>query len=71
MTKFKRRIFHTHEICRVKKYKKNYSFASILVEAYGDHALSDTGCKEWYARFGSSDTEDKERPNLPKKFEDT
>lgn len=45
----------------------------LLVEAYGDHALSQTQCFEWFQRFkhGDFDIEDKERPGQPKKFEDT
>lgn len=44
----------------------------MLVEAYGDNALSKTTCKDWFRRFkaGDFDVEDKERPGLPKKFED-
>ena len=44
----------------------------MLVEAYGDAALSDTSCRDWYRRFqsGDFDTTDKERPGQPKKFDD-
>lgn len=44
----------------------------ILVEVYGDHAPSNTTCKEWFVRFksGDFDVEDKERSGRPKKFED-
>jgi [histone H3]-lysine36 N-dimethyltransferase SETMAR len=44
----------------------------LLVELYGEHAVSNTQCKEWFARFrsGDFDIRDKERPGQPKKFED-
>ena len=44
----------------------------ILVETYGNNALSDTKCKDWFRRFKNSDfeLEDKERSGAPKKFED-
>ena len=44
----------------------------ILVETYGDHALSKTTRKDWFKRFknNDSDVDDKERPGAPKKFED-
>jgi len=49
------------------------SHRRMLVKAYGDHALSERTCREWFHRFKSndSDVEDKERPGQPKKFEDT
>jgi [histone H3]-lysine36 N-dimethyltransferase SETMAR len=45
----------------------------MLVQAYGDNALSDTTCRDWFRRFKSGDFDvgDKERPGQPKKFEDT
>lgn len=44
----------------------------MLIEAYGDHALSGTTCRDWYRRFksGDFDVKDKERPGQPRKFED-
>lgn len=44
----------------------------LLVEAYGDNALSKTTCRDWFRRFktGDLDVEDKERSGQPKKFED-
>lgn len=44
----------------------------LLVETYGEHALSKTQCTEWFHRFksGDFDVTDKERPGGPKKFED-
>lgn len=45
----------------------------LLVEVYGDHALSNSQCSEWFQRFkhGDFDIHDKERSGQPKKFEDT
>ena len=44
----------------------------ILVETYGDNALSVTTCRDWFQRFKSNDfkLEDKERFGAPKQFED-
>ncbi|KAG5316917.1 MOS1T transposase, partial [Pseudoatta argentina] len=44
----------------------------ILVQTYGDNALSDTTCRDWFRRFKNNDFvfEDKERSGAPKKFED-
>ncbi|KAG5307607.1 MOS1T transposase, partial [Pseudoatta argentina] len=43
----------------------------ILVQTYGDNALSDTTCRDWFRRFKSNDfeLEDKERSGAPKKLE--
>ena len=44
----------------------------MLVEAYGDNALSDTTCRDWFRRFkdGNFDLSDKKRENRPRKVED-
>ncbi|KAL0130804.1 hypothetical protein PUN28_002426 [Cardiocondyla obscurior] len=44
----------------------------ILVETYGDYALSETTCRDWFRRFKNDDfdVEDKARSGAPKKFED-
>ena len=44
----------------------------ILVEVYGDCALSERTCQKWFARFksGDFDLEAQERAGCPKKFED-
>ncbi|KAG5311915.1 MOS1T transposase, partial [Pseudoatta argentina] len=44
----------------------------ILVQTYGDNALSDTTCRNWFRRFKNNDfeLEDKERSGAPKKFQD-
>jgi len=40
----------------------------LLVEAYGDAALSERSCREWFQKFknGEFDVEDKERSGRPK-----
>lgn len=53
--------------------KKNASQAHrALVECYGEHALSETQCREWFRRFqnGDFDIRDKERPGQTKKYKD-
>ena len=45
----------------------------LLIEAYGDAALSERSCREWFQKFknGEFDIEDKERSGrLPKVYED-
>ncbi|KAG5318081.1 MOS1T transposase, partial [Pseudoatta argentina] len=44
----------------------------ILVQTYGDNALSDTTCRDWFRRFKNNDfeLEDKECSGAPKKFQD-
>ena len=44
----------------------------ILVQTYGDNALSDTTCKDWVRCFKNNDfkLKDKECSGAPKKFED-
>ena len=44
----------------------------ILVETYGDHALSERTCRDWFNRFKNDDfdVQDRERSGVPKKFED-
>lgn len=44
----------------------------VLVETYGDNALSNTTCRDWIRRFKSNDfdLENKERSGAPTKFED-
>lgn len=44
----------------------------MLVEAYGDNALSEAQCRVWFQHFksGNFDVTDKKRENRPKKFED-
>ena len=44
----------------------------ILVETYGENAMSDTTCRDWFRRFENNDfkLEDKECSGAPTKFED-
>jgi len=44
----------------------------LLVEAYGDAALSERSCREWFQKFKNSefDVEDRERNGRPKVYED-
>ena len=44
----------------------------MLVEAYGDNALSETTCRDWFRRFNADnfDLSDKKRENRPRKVED-
>jgi len=43
----------------------------MLVEVYGNTALTDKSCREWFRRFnGDFSVEDKPRSGQPKKFED-
>ncbi|EFN76665.1 Histone-lysine N-methyltransferase SETMAR, partial [Harpegnathos saltator] len=45
----------------------------LLVEAYGETALSERSCREWFQKFknGEFDVEDKERSGRPKVYENT
>jgi len=42
------------------------------VEAYGDNALSETTCRDWFRRFNDDNfnLSDKKRENRPRKVED-
>ena len=44
----------------------------LLVEAYGEAALSERSCREWFQKFknGKFDIEDKKRSGSPKVYED-
>ena len=44
----------------------------LFVEIYGEAALSDRSCREWFRKFekGEFDIEDKERSGRPKVYED-
>ena len=45
----------------------------MILEAFGDNALSETTCRDWSRRYkaGNFDVEDKECPGQPKMFQDT
>ena len=44
----------------------------MLIERYGDAALSERSCREWFQKFknGEFDIEDKERSGRSKVYED-
>ena len=44
----------------------------MLVETYGDNALSETTCRNWFRQFNDDnfDLSDKKRENRPRKVED-
>ena len=44
----------------------------MLVKAYGEAALRERSCREWFQKFknGEFDVEDKERGGRPKEYED-
>ena len=44
----------------------------LLVEIYGEAALSERSCREWFQKFkdGEFDIEDKQRSGRPKVYED-
>lgn len=44
----------------------------LLVQTYGEHALSESKCRKWFSRFknGHFNVEDRERSGAPNKFED-
>jgi len=44
----------------------------MLVETYGDNALSETTCRDWFRRFNDDnfDLSDKKRENRPRKGRD-
>ena len=44
----------------------------MLVESYGEPALSERSCREWFQKFKNSefDIEDKERSERPNVYED-
>jgi len=52
--------------------KKSAEAHRLLVEAYGDAALSERSCREWFQKFknGEFDIEDKECSGRPKVYED-
>ena len=51
--------------------KKSAESHRMLVETYGDNALSETTCRDWFRRFNDNfDLSDKKRENWPRKVED-
>lgn len=74
MSEFVPKKHHLREALLFCFHMKKTAAASrrLLVDAYGEHALSQSQCEKWFVRFksGDFDTEDKARPGQPKKFED-
>lgn len=73
MTEFVPQNYHLREVLLfLFNLKKKASDAhKLLVEAYGNHALAERTCREWFQRFknGDFDLKDKHHGNPPKKFE--
>ena len=42
----------------------------MLVEAYGDAALSERSCREWFQKFKNGEFDIEERSGKPKVYED-
>lgn len=74
MTEFVPKTRHLREVLLRHFISKKTAAEShrILVEVYGDYALAEPTCRQWFRKFksGDFDLEDKERPGQPKKFED-
>jgi len=74
MSVFEPKKRHLREVLLYFFSMKKSAVAShrLLVEAYGEAALSETTCRDWFRRFksGDFDVEDKERAGRPKLVED-
>jgi len=74
MLVFEPKKHHLREVLLYFFDMKKSAVAShrLLVEAYGEAALSETTCRDWFRRFksGDFDMEDKERTGRPKLVED-
>ena len=74
MSKFEPSKRHLREILvYFFNLKKSAAEAhQLLVEAYGEGALSERTCREWFQKFknGDFDVEDKDRSGRPKIYED-
>lgn len=74
MSKFEPNKRHLREILiYFFNLKKSAAKAhQLLVEAYGEGALSERTCREWFQKFknGDFDVEDKDRSGRPKIYED-
>jgi len=67
----KKRIFAGNFTALIKK-RSTAEAHKILIETYGDHALLETICRDWFRRLQNNDfdVEDKECSDAPKKVED-
>jgi len=73
MSSFEPNKHHLQELIYFFNLKKSAAEAHrLLVEAYGETALSERSCREWFQKFknGEFDVEDKERSGRPKVYED-
>ena len=74
MSSFELNIRHLRELLiYFFNLKKSSAEAHrLLVEAYGETALSERSCREWFQKFknGEFDVEDKECRGKPKVYED-
>ena len=74
MSNFVLNSHHLREVLLHYFISKNTTAEShrILVKVYGEHALSETTCRDWFRRFksGDFDLSKKNRGEPPKKFED-
>ena len=52
--------------------KKSAAESHRMLKAYGDNALSETTCRDWFRRFNDDnfDLSDKKHENRPRKIED-
>lgn len=64
-----RKVYFLHYFIQKKSAAEAHK---ILVETYGDHALSETTCRDWFRRFKNNDfdVEVKERSGAPTMFAD-
>ena len=74
MSSFEPNKYHLREFfIYFFNFKKSAADARrLLVETYGEAALSQRSCREWFHKFknGKFDIEDKERNGRPKVYED-
>jgi len=73
MSRFKPNKCHLRELLiYFFNLKKSAKAHRLLVEAYGDAALSERSWREWFQKFKNDefDVEDKERSGRPKVYED-
>ena len=74
MSTFKPSKRHLREVLLFAFNSKKSAAAAhqMIVETYGEAAISERTCREWFQRYKSGDfnVEDKERPGQVKKFED-
>ena len=72
MLRFEPNKRHLRELLIYFFNLKKSAVHRLLVEAYGDAALSERSCHEWFQKFknGEFDVEDNERSGRPKVYED-